>query len=131
MKKLSTLLLTAFCALLGAAELLHQDFEDTSVFKVKDQLKQVGLSKNVGGNWLGFMEDFAIAKDSVPGDPGRQVLKISRVTPGYFLSGFRTAELPADREYTLQLHLKPGDDGKCNFGFKLCNSFTNTESTHN
>lgn len=118
---------TIFQPLTGM-EILRQDFEDTSLFQSGgEQLKQVGLSKNIGGNWLGFNGgDFTIVRENAPG-PGAQALKISRIQPAMTLSAFRTVELPDDREYTVRMMLKPGATDKCRFGFLLRNSFANQD----
>ena len=114
---------------LPGAEILHQDFEDTKIFKAEGkQDKQVGLSKNIGGNWLGFNgSDFRIVRENAPGE-GEQALQISRVNPAVRLSAFRTVELPQDRAYTVRLMIKPGSTDKCFFGFLLRNSFADQEA---
>ena len=55
MKHLLPSLLALAASLLSAAPILVQDFEDTSLFRCgPTQRRQVGLSKELYGNWLGF-----------------------------------------------------------------------------
>ena len=130
MKHLLPSLLALAASLLSAAPILVQDFEDTSLFRCGPaQPRQVGLSKELYGNWLGFNgKDFQIVEGSSPRG-GRQVLQISRVTPAVNLSGFRTAQLHSDRDTTLRLTFRVGATGKCMFGFQLRNSFQNKTVT--
>ncbi len=121
MKKLFTIagvLLGGF--VLSAQTVLFQDFEDTKLFKTDgSQIKQVGLSKNPGGNWLGFREDFSIVNANAPTSQGKQALQISRITPGYNIQAFRTFSPAKDSEYTYTFSFKPAAEG--GWGMRLHN----------